>query len=118
MLNNELIKKTIGAKLKAKRKSKGFTQNYVAEAINMDEKQLSRLEAGKHYPTLKTLLSLINILDMNLADFDNTTQTYNKNYYSLIDIMKTSTPQELKQYLIIIKAIKDLRKTEKKNTND
>lgn len=118
MLNDEIIKKTIGAKLKAKRKSKGFTQNYVAESINMDEKQLSRLEAGKHYPTLKTLLSLINILDMNLADFDNTTQTYDKNYYSLIDLLKASTAQELKQYLIIINAIKDLNKMKQKKTKN
>ena len=110
MLNDEIIKKNIGAKLKSRRKSKGFTQNYVAEAINMDEKQLSRLEAGKHYPTLKTLLSLINILDMRLTDFDEIERSYDKDYYTIIDILKNSSPKELKQYLIVIKAIKELIK--------
>lgn len=108
MLNEEIIRKSIGAKLKARRKNKGYTQNYVAEVVDMDEKQLSRLEAGKHFPTLKTLLSLTNFLEMNLADFDDYQNLYDKNYYELTDILKKATAKEIKQYLTIIKAIKTL----------
>jgi len=104
---DDIIKKSIGAKIKARRLNKGLTQYALAEKVNMDEKQLSRLEAGKHYPTLKTLLSLVKVLDMNLSDFDDTDDFKSPEYYNLVDILKTSCNKDIKKYLSIIKIIKD-----------
>lgn len=108
MINDEQIRKNIGATIKAGRINKGLTQFALAERVEMDEKQLSRLEAGKHYPTLKTLLSIIKVLDMHLADFDNIKDLKDPAFYILVDILRTSTPKELKKYLTIIKAIKEI----------
>lgn len=107
MEQDDIIKKSIGAKIKARRLNKGLTQYALAEKVNMDEKQLSRLEAGKHYPTLKTLLSLVKVLDMNLSDFDDKDDLKSPEYYNLVDILKTSCNKDIKKYLSIIKIIKD-----------
>lgn len=109
MLNDETIKKNIGAKIKAARLNKGFTQNALAEMVDMDEKQLSRLESGKHFPTLKTLIAITEVLDMRLSDFDDIQEIKEPAFYTLVDILRTSTSKELKQYLTIIKAIKELK---------
>lgn len=108
MLNDETIKKSIGATIKAARISKGLTQYALAEKVDMDEKQLSRLESGKHYPTLKTLLAIIEVLEMRLADFDNIKELKDPAFYSLVDILRTSKPKELKKFLTIIKTIKEI----------
>lgn len=108
MLNDENIKKSIGAIIKAGRLHKGLTQYALAEKVDMDEKQLSRLESGKHYPTLRTLLSIIEVLDMHLADFDDIHELKEPAFYNLVDILRTSTPEELKKYLAIIRIIKEL----------
>lgn len=107
MFNELEIRKSIGATIRAGRLNKGFTQAMLAEKVEMDEKQLSRLEAGKHFPTLKTLISIINVLGMQLGDFDNLQKAKEPEFYTLVDILRTSSPKELKKYLKIIKLIKD-----------
>ncbi len=107
MQSDNIIKKNIGFKIKAARKKQGLTQYALAEKVDMDEKQLSRLEAGKHYPALKTLLALINVLDMKLADFDNCNELKEPEFYELVEILRNATPSDLKKYLAIIKLIKD-----------
>lgn len=104
--NDESIKKSIGAKIKAARVNRGLTQSALAEKVDMDEKQLSRLESGKHYPTLKTLLAIANILEMRLADFDDIEEIKTKEYYTLVEILKASSAEELKKFLKVIKAIR------------
>lgn len=104
--NDESIKKSIGAKIKAARVNRGLTQSALAEKVDMDEKQLSRLESGKHYPTLKTLLAIANILEMRLADFDDIEELKTKEYYTLVEILKASSAEELKKFLKVIKAIR------------
>ena len=108
MIDDEIIKKIIGAKIKASRINSGLTQYALAEQVDMDEKQLSRLEAGKHYPTLKTLLSITKVLGMNLGDFDDNTEFKSSVYYTLMDILRKSDEKDLKKYLTIIKTIKDI----------
>ncbi|MBO6087538.1 helix-turn-helix transcriptional regulator [bacterium] len=107
MDKDEIIRKNIGAKIKAGRINKGLTQSALAEKVNMDEKQLSRLEAGKHYPTLKTLLAITEVLEMKLGDFDDIKDLKEPTFYTLVDILRTSNMKDLKKYLSIIKIIKE-----------
>lgn len=44
-------KKIIGNKFKEYRKSKQLTQFELAEKVGLNEKQISRIEAGLNYPT-------------------------------------------------------------------
>ncbi len=108
MFSDDVVKKNIGSIIRAARINKGFTQYALAEKVDMDEKQLSRLESGKHYPTLKTLLAIIDVLDMRLADFDIMQDVKDPAFYVLVDILRTSTPKDLKKYLTIIKTIKEI----------
>lgn len=108
MLSDDVVKKNIGSIIRAARVNKGLTQYALAEKVDMDEKQLSRLESGKHYPTLKTLFAIIDVLDMRLADFDIRQDVKDPVYYVLVDILRTAEPKDLKKYLTIIKTIKEI----------
>ena len=46
--------------LKKLRKSKGLTQQALAEKTNIDDKYLCRIENGKYFPTHATLNKLLN----------------------------------------------------------
>lgn len=108
MFSDDNVKRNIGAIIRSARVNKGLTQYALAEMVDMDEKQLSRLESGKHYPTLKTLLAIIEVLGMRLADFDIIQDVKDPAFYLLVDILRTSTPKDLKKYLTIIKTIKEI----------
>lgn len=61
-------KQMIGARIKDIRNRKGFTQEELAEKININSKYLSSIERGKENPTLNTLIKLSESLDVNLND--------------------------------------------------
>lgn len=59
----------IGARLKALRKGAGLTQEQLAEIVDLDARHLSRLEVGRHFPTLETLERIAGALDVPLVEF-------------------------------------------------
>ena len=59
---------TFGKRLKELRKSKGYTQQALAEKAGIDEKHLSRVENGKYFPTYTTLNKLLNALGVSLEE--------------------------------------------------
>ena len=62
------INNTFGTRLKELRKSKGLTQQALAEKANIDDKHLCRIENGKYFPTHTTLNKLLNALDLTLEE--------------------------------------------------
>ena len=58
----------LGRKIADLRKAKGFTQEELAEKIEISSKYLSSIERGKENPTLNTLIKLSESLDVNLND--------------------------------------------------
>lgn len=63
MTNNEF-----GKRLKELRKSKGYTQQALAEKAEIDEKHLSRVENGKYFPSFATLNKLLSALGVTLDE--------------------------------------------------
>ncbi len=63
MSNNEF-----GKRLKELRKSKGYTQQALAEKADIDEKHLSRIENGKYFPSFATLNKLLSALGVTLDE--------------------------------------------------
>lgn len=61
-------KQTIGCRIKHIRMKKGFTQEQLAEKIDINPKYLSSIERGKENPTLNMLIKLSESLDVNLND--------------------------------------------------
>ena len=70
MSNNKPVDKdnAFGKKLKELRKSKGYTQQALAEKAGIDEKHLSRIENGKYFPTYVTLNKLLTALGVSLEE--------------------------------------------------
>ena len=64
-------KKKLGKRIKELRKRKGYTQEKLAEMINMEQNTISVIESGRNFPTLVTLEKMANILGVELSDFFN-----------------------------------------------
>lgn len=64
VMNN---KKLLGRRIKEIRKKRGFTQEQLAEAVNIDITTLSGIESGRHFPSLVTLEKISDTLDSCLA---------------------------------------------------
>ncbi len=62
-------KEMIGLRIKHIRIKRNFTQEKLAEEINISSKYLSSIERGKENPTLNTLIKLAQSLNVGLADF-------------------------------------------------
>lgn len=62
-------KKLIGARLKELRKQAGLTQEQLAEVVELDARHLSRLEVGKHFPSLDSLERIAVALNVPLVEF-------------------------------------------------
>lgn len=59
------IKKELGEKIKRFRKKSGFTQEKLAEIINISSRNLSNIELGVSYPKPETLEKIIETLNIS-----------------------------------------------------
>ena len=62
------IKKMLGKKIKNMRVKKGFTQEKLAELVNISQRTLSGIEIGENFLTAETLEKIIKVLDTNLDE--------------------------------------------------
>ena len=66
------IKTLFGKKIKELRKSKGYTQAYLAELVKVDDKHISCIENGKNFPSPELIERLSKAFDTevkNLFEF-------------------------------------------------
>jgi transcriptional regulator with XRE-family HTH domain len=100
-------KQMIGARIKDIRNRKGFTQEDLAEKININPKYLSSIERGKENPTLNTLIKLSESLDVNLNDFFHQIEIENpaKRKALLISLLDEADDDQLKLAYQILSAI-------------
>jgi len=59
-------KKLFGARIKSLRESKGWTQEYLAEKMNISPNYLSSIERGKENPTFDMLMKLSDSLEVEM----------------------------------------------------
>lgn len=64
-------KKKLGKRIKELRKQKGYTQEQVAEMIELEQNTISVIESGRNFPTLVTLEKIASVLQVELSDFFN-----------------------------------------------
>ena len=103
----ETDKKIIGNKFKKYRKSKQLTQFELAEKIGLNEKQISRIEAGINYPTYLTFVKLLDVLDVNILDFIQAAPlTNNLLQDEILHLTKNADTLELKTYIDVLKSLK------------
>lgn len=63
----------LGKNIKKYRKSKNFSQNTLAELVDLSREHLAYIETGKEYISLRKLFLIADILEVSLSkliDFD------------------------------------------------
>lgn len=63
------FKKLLGKRIQNIRKSRGLTQEKLAELINIETPSLSYLETGKYAPSIDTLQKLSEVLEVQPWEF-------------------------------------------------
>jgi transcriptional regulator with XRE-family HTH domain len=61
-------KKLLGSRIKELRKSRGLTQERLAEELGIDPKHMSRLEVGRGYPSFETLENISKVLKIEMKE--------------------------------------------------
>ena len=98
-------KKFIGQKIKQQRKRQKLTQFELAEKVGIHEKQLSRIEAGLHYPSLENFIKILRILNISLSEFEEKKEI-NPIKDDICQLLDESDNYELKIYRDVIKTLK------------
>jgi len=66
---SDALKVRIGSVARAARERMGISQQELADRVGRDVDSISLIERGRTLPPLKTLLALVDALDVPLADF-------------------------------------------------
>ncbi|HOI16814.1 MAG TPA: helix-turn-helix transcriptional regulator [Geobacteraceae bacterium] len=66
-MNNTKV--LLGARIREIRKARGFTQEQLAEMIDVEQKHVSRIESGKNFPTINRLEKIAAALNVPLMEF-------------------------------------------------
>ncbi len=99
----------IGARLKQARLAKNLTQSQLAEAADISVSFLSNLEQGRQAMNIKTLTSLLDILNIS-ADWLLNNGTDSANHAAAIEIEKelaACTPKERETILRLVLLMKE-----------
>lgn len=98
---------TFGKKLQQIRKSKGLTQEKLAELAGVHEKHISKLELGTYKPSFATLNKVLSALDLKLEDvglnLEKVSVNDNPFYTKSVQILNSATEQELEFYYGLLK---------------
>ena len=101
---------SFGKKLQQIRKSKGLTQEKLAELAGIHEKHISKLERGTYKPSFNTLSKVLKALDLSIEDiglnFEKVSVNDNPFYIKSIQILNSANEQELEFYYGILKQCK------------
>jgi transcriptional regulator with XRE-family HTH domain len=62
------LQKRLGLNIAARRKSLGWTQEYLAQHMGVDTETISRFERGVTAPSLKSIEKLAGLLSVTIAD--------------------------------------------------
>ena len=112
LVNNEDILKVLGKNIKKIRKEKGYTQDYVAEQINVSTDLLRSIENGRNIGSITTLLNICNFLQVSpntlfaeLLDFKE--ETLDSSLLNLTNQLSKEGKNILKEIISISSVMSD-----------
>lgn len=90
------IKKAFGEKIKRLRKQRNFTQEQLAEMIDIAPRNLSKIEVGVNFVTAETLEKLVNALNISVEelfanDYIKPSKELLSDIYTKLDKIKNNT---------------------------
>ena len=97
----EEFRKCFGENLKNLRKNKGLTQSELAESIGLETHNLNRIENGKSFPQVKTLINIINYF--NILPYELFTNKNDK-ITSIVGLINKN-PEKLDDFSKILNAL-------------
>ena len=107
LVNNADILKVLGKNIKKVRKEKGYTQDYVAEQINVSTDLLRSIENRRNIGSITTLLNICNFLQVSpntlfaeLLDFKE--ETLDSSLLNLTNQLSKEDKNILKEIIIHI----------------
>ena len=108
-------KKEIGKQLKYFRQKAGLTQAELAEKININEKHISKIESGIHFPTFDNFIKILDVLNIKLKDLDTSEKKLcSKSREKLFRIINQSSDKDIEFYTSVIENLnKNLQKYRK-----
>lgn len=62
------IKQKFGKRLKELRKSRGYTQEEIAEMVNIEPPNISKIECGMHFPQPEKIEKFASALGVSVSD--------------------------------------------------
>lgn len=97
----------IGKRLKLARTKKGYTQEKLAEKLEVSVTFLSRIERGSSHINLNRLSQVCNILDVTEGEILNGVSSSSQLYLTeeLNDLLKNCPPEKTKLIYNVIKTI-------------
>lgn len=93
-------KELLGKRIKELRKQRGYTQDFLAEKLKIEPRQLSKLETGKHYPSFETIIALL--------------ETFNITFEELVSYEHLQNTENVRE--IMLKSIQELPNDKLKDT--
>ena len=100
------LKHNVGRRIKEIRKKRGFSQEKLAELVDIEQNTLSCIETGNNFCTAETLEKIITALGIEPAElFDFGHQKTNDELLVEINTMLKNTPEKIPEAYKIIKAI-------------
>ena len=102
------IVRNIGHHIKKKREIMGLTQEKLAELMDISITTISRLENGQQCTSVKNLIKLANILQLDVSDLFSSykfsdAMDLKENDELIITILKQSSPQQKKHFIEYMK---------------
>ncbi|MCM1338356.1 MAG: helix-turn-helix domain-containing protein [Muribaculaceae bacterium] len=100
------LRQKFGARIKELRKRKNWTQEYLAEIINIDTRSLRKIELGESFPSIVTLEKLLEILDVPTSELFNFEHLKSEADLrsELIDIINNN-PDKIEDIYKVVKAM-------------
>ncbi len=106
----------IAAAIRAARRSKGLTQEALADRINRTPASLSNLERAQAIPSLETLLLIAEALSVPVTDFlefasiGRKSRSRIREESEIVDLIRSLSAEQLRIARMQIEALKSLKK--------
>ena len=105
MMSNDILnnKIWIGTQIKTQRKQKGYTQEQLAEMLNVSTNTISRYERGSNFPSHEHMLHLVKILDLSTDEpyYQKLNKTVSID--ELNQLLKTLSPNHQEIAILVMK---------------
>lgn len=97
----------LGKRIREYREKAGYTQESIAEALELSVTAISNIERGINYPSLENFINFLNVVkvpaDLLLADVVDC--AYISKASELSEKLKNASPEKRKQIFTVIEAL-------------